>query len=63
MNQDYFNLDSLDDLISIRNPPVKDIQTHELFVDLVKKMLVFNPLDRISAEEAFLHPFIGGIYA
>lgn len=43
-------MDSIDDMISLRNPPGKDIQTHELFIDLVKKMLVFNPTDRISAE-------------
>ena len=43
-------MDSIDDMISFRNPPGKDIQTHELFIDLVKKMLVFNPSDRISAE-------------
>lgn len=43
-------MNSLDDLISIRDPNKKDIQTHELFVDLLKKMLVFNPRKRISAE-------------
>lgn len=37
-------------MISIRNPAPKDLQTHELFVDLVKKMLDFNPESRISAE-------------
>lgn len=26
-------------------------------------MLVFDPEQRISAEEAFLHPFIGGIFS
>jgi serine/threonine protein kinase len=50
-------------MISVRNPLNKDLQSHELFIDLLKKMLVLNPNLRISAEEAFLHPFIGGIFA
>ena len=43
------------------NPEEKSIQNHELFVDLLKKMLVFDPSERISAEEAYLHPFTGGL--
>lgn len=49
-------------MILVRNPPAKDIQTHELFIDLIKRILVFNPENRISAEEAFLHPFVGGTF-
>ena len=32
------------------NPEEKDIQTHELFINLLRKMLVFDPAERISAE-------------
>lgn len=42
-NEDYYNLKKLNDIIDVRNPSAKDIQTHELFVDLIKKMLVLNP--------------------
>jgi serine/threonine protein kinase len=62
-NPDYFSLESIEDMIGVRDPPAKDLQTHELFIDLLKKMLVFNPSYRISAEEAFLHPFIGGTFS
>ncbi|KAF7458673.1 putative mitogen-activated protein kinase 2 [Cryptosporidium felis] len=31
-------------------------------IDLLEKMLCFNPRKRISAEEALLHPYFNGIY-
>lgn len=63
INEENINIESLENIIEIRNPSPKDIQTHELFIDLIKKMLAFNPEDRISAEDAFLHPFIGGTFS
>jgi serine/threonine protein kinase len=33
-------------------------QSYDLFVDLIYKMLAFDPEDRISPDEALNHPFI-----
>ena len=50
----------MEDFILHINPEEQFIETHKLFIDLIKKMLVFDPDERISAEEAYLHPFTGG---
>lgn len=62
-NPSYFEAKELEDFLRERNPPLKDMQTHELFLDLLKRMLVVDPEERISAEEAFLHPFVGGMHS
>lgn len=50
INEDYYKLESLGEILTERNCSPKEIQVHELFVDLIKKMLVFDPEERISAE-------------
>jgi serine/threonine protein kinase len=45
--------------------PVKDLATllpkDEYLVDLVKKMLIYNPEKRITVKDALFHPFFHGI--
>lgn len=41
--EDFYKFENLTDMLVERNFPPKDTQTHELFVDLIKKMLVFDP--------------------
>lgn len=41
--EDFYKFDTLADMLTERNFLPKDTQTHELFVDLIKKMLVFDP--------------------
>jgi dual specificity tyrosine-phosphorylation-regulated kinase 1 len=35
-------------------------QNYELFVDLIHRMLAYDPRDRIKPEEALNHPFVTG---
>jgi serine/threonine protein kinase len=40
------------------NTNQQNIKTYEMFVDLLHRMLAYNPEDRITPEECLLHPFI-----
>ena len=35
-------------------------RNYELFINLIHRMLTYDPRERISAEEALNHPFVKG---
>ena len=52
----------------IKNRVGKDLSKHfnwtnPLTIDLVTKMLVFDPSERISVEDALAHPYLAKLHA